>query len=181
MADKATDRDRMRAWRGTEPRPCFGCGKDFEREHLQVKVCSEECRIRAHKETYRRYMGRKPHDCIECGKPIEGDDYRRRQCSEQCKTTRQRRQKRFKRAAGRAAALDQVGEPFSEEELEAWLDTVGRQCAYCEGPFEHIDHITPMSRGGLHELANLNPSCAACNASKGSMLLSEWAGPPHLR
>jgi len=32
----------------------------------------------------------------------------------------------------------------------------------------HVDHITPLSKGGQHRAANLAIACASCNCSKGS-------------
>jgi 5-methylcytosine-specific restriction endonuclease McrA len=50
-------------------------------------------------------------------------------------------------------------------------------CAYCgfvmRGSDAHIDHIIPLSRGGLHSASNLCPSCCRCNLIKGDKLLSE--------
>ena len=52
----------------------------------------------------------------------------------------------------------------------------GGNCAYCRIlPYEHIDHVIPLSRGGSNWPANLRPSCAKCNLSKGGKLLSEWS------
>jgi 5-methylcytosine-specific restriction endonuclease McrA len=44
----------------------------------------------------------------------------------------------------------------------------GQCCVYCgseEGPFE-LDHVTPWSRGGDHEVDNLVVSCRSCNRQK---------------
>lgn len=44
------------------------------------------------------------------------------------------------------------------------------RCRYCgrtDGPL-HIDHITPIARGGSNELANLQVLCAPCNRAKGA-------------
>ena len=52
----------------------------------------------------------------------------------------------------------------------------GNACAYCgttEGPF-HIDHKTPVARGGKDCLSNLTVACQQCNLSKGSKSLKEW-------
>lgn len=60
----------------------------------------------------------------------------------------------------------------------AVLERDGWRCVYCEtedGPF-HVDHILPVSKGGLDELENLACSCATCNLSKGAKLLDEWEG-----
>ena len=49
------------------------------------------------------------------------------------------------------------------------------RCYYCdEAPYEHLEHCTPLSRGGTHTKENLVPSCAHCNLSKGSKTPDEW-------
>ena len=39
----------------------------------------------------------------------------------------------------------------------------------------HLDHIFPLSRGGLHDDSNLQCLCPFCNVSKGAKLPAEWA------
>lgn len=48
-------------------------------------------------------------------------------------------------------------------------------CTYC-GSSERItvDHVIPLSRGGLHSIGNLTPACLSCNASKGAQTVMEW-------
>jgi 5-methylcytosine-specific restriction endonuclease McrA len=48
------------------------------------------------------------------------------------------------------------------------------ECVYCGGPFEHVDHVIPASRGGTDDPDNLVPACTPCNTSKGNKLLAEW-------
>lgn len=50
----------------------------------------------------------------------------------------------------------------------------GGACVYCWGVAEHLDHITPLSRGGRDILSNVVPACAECNLSKGALSLAEW-------
>jgi 5-methylcytosine-specific restriction endonuclease McrA len=38
----------------------------------------------------------------------------------------------------------------------------------------HIDHVVPLSRGGLHEIGNLVIACAQCNRAKGARTPDEW-------
>lgn len=49
-------------------------------------------------------------------------------------------------------------------------------CAYCGKRLNKrsrtLDHITPLSRGGIHALSNLIPACRPCNTKKGSKLLA---------
>lgn len=51
----------------------------------------------------------------------------------------------------------------------------GAQCAYCSGgPFEHLDHAVPISKGGPHTIENVRPACAACNIAKHNRTPDEW-------
>lgn len=59
-------------------------------------------------------------------------------------------------------------------------------CMYCQKVIpmsakREMDHIIPISRGGLHCYSNLTVSCQRCNRSKGANLLSEWANRPHYK
>lgn len=38
----------------------------------------------------------------------------------------------------------------------------------------HVDHIKPLSKGGIHAIENLCISCAKCNRSKSAKNLKEW-------
>lgn len=61
--------------------------------------------------------------------------------------------------------------PYSRAEVFArW----GHACCYCGAPAEHLDHVTPLSRGGRDILSNVVPACADCNLSKGALSLAEW-------
>lgn len=52
------------------------------------------------------------------------------------------------------------------EQIRARVAFFGGCCAYCRGPFQHIEHSIPLSRGGSNWPANIRPACAACNLSK---------------
>ena len=43
-------------------------------------------------------------------------------------------------------------------------------CAYCDGPFECLDHVIPKSLGGSISIENINPSCNECNFRKGNRI-----------
>lgn len=63
------------------------------------------------------------------------------------------------------------------EQLAARVAYYGHRCAYCGGPYESVDHVIPLARGGSNWPANLRPACAFCNSSKADKLLSEWTSP----
>lgn len=50
----------------------------------------------------------------------------------------------------------------------------GGACVYCGAAARHVDHVRPLFRGGWEIESNLVPTCAPCNLSKGSKLLTEW-------
>jgi 5-methylcytosine-specific restriction endonuclease McrA len=80
-----------------------------------------------------------------------------------------RAMKHRRRALALAAGVVQ----FSPNQWHERLKYFGSKCWMCGGPFEHIDHVKPLSRGGPHMLANLRPSCARCNLTK----RDKWFGP----
>ncbi|GGY88658.1 HNH endonuclease [Streptomyces nitrosporeus] len=57
---------------------------------------------------------------------------------------------------------------FTHDDMLAdWEDHDLYGCVFCGGPFEEIEHILPLSRGGEHSLANIVPSCVDCNRGAG--------------
>ena len=58
--------------------------------------------------------------------------------------------------------------------LDAKLRKAKYRCRWCGGPFECIDHVKPLARGGKDMLRNLAPSCRRCNELKGDLPLSTW-------
>jgi 5-methylcytosine-specific restriction endonuclease McrA len=47
-------------------------------------------------------------------------------------------------------------------------------CSYCGDKAAAVDHIRPLSQGGIEHESNLTPACAFCNGSKNAKLLIEW-------
>lgn len=85
-----------------------------------------------------------------------------------CRTARHRR---------RALKLNATIEYFTATELtQYWVENGIHpdRCFYCGGPYEHDDHVIPLSRGGTHERANIVPACQPCNNRKYNKLPEEW-------
>lgn len=84
------------------------------------------------------------------------------------------------RANRRARLMSSETLNISPEDWSHVLETWHYHCAYCLFPQEllpgvlTIDHVVPLSRGGLHDIKNVVPACRSCNASKGAKLVSEW-------
>jgi 5-methylcytosine-specific restriction endonuclease McrA len=52
----------------------------------------------------------------------------------------------------------------------------GGRCYYCGvlEPNPHLEHRTPLVRGGKHEGRNLVPACPTCNMRKGTRTEAEY-------
>ncbi len=79
-----------------------------------------------------------------------------------------------KRASRKANALNRRNAPGKitakdVRELHAAGDGL---CAYCLKPIdlfvEHLDHVTPLARGGYNIVSNIVTACEPCNLSKGT-------------
>lgn len=62
-----------------------------------------------------------------------------------------------------------------------FLFGTARLCPYCfvvmgtsKETRKTLDHIVPISKGGLHSIANVVICCQTCNVSKGAKTLDEW-------
>ena len=68
-----------------------------------------------------------------------------------------------------------VGKDFYQKLMEQQ----GGKCAFCSTKLEsvevHIDHMVPLSRGGMHDESNLQLLCARCNEVKGPRTQTEFA------
>lgn len=86
---------------------------------------------------------------------------------------RKRDHRENRRARERAAFVEDI------ERAVVYAKFDGR-CGICGEPmpFESItlDHIIPLSRGGLHEYANVQPAHEVCNKSKGARVPLHLAG-----
>jgi 5-methylcytosine-specific restriction endonuclease McrA len=65
--------------------------------------------------------------------------------------------------------------------VDAWGWFYTLDCAYCGQPAAQVDHVHPLSKGGLHCVENLAPACASCNRAKRDTILEEAERPlPYL-
>ena len=62
---------------------------------------------------------------------------------------------------------------FRRSILDAW----NWRCAYCDACIKQqptLDHVTPLSKGGLTARGNLVAACPSCNVSKSDNPVDEW-------
>ena len=68
---------------------------------------------------------------------------------------------------------------IKQSEINNLLDTHNHRCFYClievkRGINLHLDHKTPLARGGAHSTDNLVPACRNCNLRKGTQTVEEF-------
>lgn len=66
------------------------------------------------------------------------------------------------RKARKKAAAGQTTRSQVEGRVAYW----GWCCWICKGPWEAIDHVKPLAKGGPNWSSNLRPICRSCNSSK---------------
>ena len=69
---------------------------------------------------------------------------------------------------------------ITKESLKNLDKMQNSQCYYCkttidiQSPLTHLDHLTPLSKGGLHSITNVAWTCAACNLKKNNKTEEEF-------
>jgi 5-methylcytosine-specific restriction endonuclease McrA len=84
---------------------------------------------------------------------------------------------RRRKARVRGAKLGAIA-PLTATEWVDNKDYFAHRCGYCPeaGPRVNLaqEHMTPVSRGGTHDLENVIPACKRCNSRKRDKTLLEW-------
>lgn len=79
-----------------------------------------------------------------------------------------------KQARRNSKAIRRAREKTGKVTNEQWqqkLKEFNYQCALCPANEKlEQDHIIPLSKGGKHEINNIQPLCRSCNASKSNKL-----------
>lgn len=70
--------------------------------------------------------------------------------------------RRVRRREGKRGVL-------SQEKINGRVAMFGAKCWMCAGAYEVLDHVKPLSRGGLHVAANIRPACQRCNSRKSNL------------
>lgn len=91
------------------------------------------------------------------------------------------KQKRFKannpdkvakQRAIRQARTEAACDGTLTKDVLVGLYTSAKVCPYCDKPIRRktLDHVIPLSRGGMHSISNVLVACWWCNVTKGAML-----------
>jgi len=167
-----------------EFRDCRECGKLFcVKAGLKRLLCSKKCSLWGQ---YRRQLALEranrvaptPKPCKECGRSFTPTTLREQlYCSPRCSASQEHRKRRIKLTIG-ARCEDPPGL------WEIWDKSNGR-CHICNMLCRKdvrggglslgwtVDHIVPLSRGGLDRIENVRVAHLVCNSIKNDHLLSD--------
>lgn len=91
-------------------------------------------------------------------------------------------EQRAERAERRAHQVNRNGGAYSDADIQRIKNLLMNKCRFCGDPLgttPHIEHLTPVSRGGSSDPRNITLSCGKCNLAKTNKTLSEfldWRG-----
>jgi 5-methylcytosine-specific restriction endonuclease McrA len=116
--------------------------------------------------------------CMICGASfivgiaLGGRNNGAKTCSDECSAKRQIVKAHTYQARKRGAYVEQVI-PSEVFERDKWRCHICRRKLSSATKWPHprrpsIDHLVPLSLGGLHEKSNVKTACFSCNASKGN-------------
>ncbi len=77
----------------------------------------------------------------------------------------------------RRARKASVGGKFTKVDIQNMYVSQGAHCYYCSVSIEeayHIEHMTPISRGGSNWIDNICLACVPCNRTKGVKTAEEF-------
>lgn len=169
---------------------CAHCGKEFLSKSRMALYCSYTCRYKvADKIISAKKMAEfepEQRTCAWCGKSYT-TDYKHRSiyCSDKClnASLHSNRKKRLKgKIVDRDISLQKVDKIFNHrcalcgEEVN-WNDySIDQDGNFIAGPsYPSMDHIVPLSQGGMHEWNNIQLAHFKCNAVKGDKILPNFA------
>ncbi len=122
-----------------------------------------------HKEKRREYQRRYRRENLE---KVRAYQRAYREAHEE--SERERSRANVRRRLARKANAE--GSHIARDVLDL-LESQGGLCAYCECTLDenyHVDHMTPLSRGGSDFPENLAITCPNCNLRKGGKTVEEY-------
>ena len=139
-------------------RKCDGCGSEFKAKRKDNRYCTRPCKSRAWKRANKERVSAYNSEWRKRN-PEYGRDWKRKN---------PQRKRAYRHARKTSGTL-------LERDWRRLCNRYRNKCAYCESakPLT-VDHIIPVTRGGLHTIGNVLPACLSCNSSKGRKFIVEW-------
>lgn len=160
-----------------EPRQCDHCGKTFQPKRRDTRYCYDGwCSQAAHRA--RKAAGEPPRmgerriACHECGTAFTAKHPAARWCSRICQIRHRGRE------ASRRRSGNQIHDGYMDREIferDSWMcHLCGEQIdpteARCNRLGATIDHLVPLSRGGVDIRGNVKAAHNHCNRRKAATI-----------
>ena len=160
-------RQRADAAYALNPKLCAECGVTIPRQKKSNKFCSQSCAATHNNRGVRRH-GNPAGECAHCGKPKSAAGYKF--CSTQCSAEHRRfRTEEDLRVYRNEASARYRAQVRNQTPHDADLTAIREFYANCPKGYE-VDHIVPISKGGLHHQDNLQYLTVTENRRKGNRL-----------
>lgn len=149
---------------------CLNC----DQETVNKKFCSRSCSASYNNKGVRRH-GKPPNDCLECGKKTSSSN--EKYCSIKCagisigKSKRKWRDEKERKRLQNFYTTTYLRMKYHQTPPDADMDIIKEIYLNCPEGYE-VDHIVPLSKGGLHHQDNLQYLTISENRSKGNRL--DW-------
>ena len=161
------------------PKECLICGESFDAKFMIHKYCSQKCNSTAkqelRKQRYRTKREKIKLSCIMCGVSLPSTARRDKKfCSEECAGAARFNTSR----ADRRLRIDVDGEiktitRLAIYERDNWIcqlcnEPIDRNLRYPDRNCASLDHVIPLSKGGVNSAENFQASHLICNTSIGN-------------
>lgn len=143
---------------------CLTCSK----ETLNPKFCSRSCSASFNNRGIRRH-GNPPNNCLICGQKTKTS--KEKFCSIQCSAESQKKciDDDIRKRRQRHVFMKYYTKKLNQTPIDADLEKIKQIYLRCPEGYE-VDHIIPISRGGLHHQDNLQYLTISENRKKGNKL-----------
>ena len=180
-----------------KPKACKWCGETFTPNHSRSKYCSQTCKLTVQRATKRKWNNTHKQQLHQTTQQwykqnkARKDALKKQWASNHPDNVKTHRQNWIANNPDKAGAdkarraLAYLNGNATPQLIEQkWLDS-DHTCILCGQPIDPtlkaphpksrtLEHLTPIARGGRHDLNNLAFAHYGCNASKGSKTLEEW-------
>src|SRR5574343_580029 len=178
---------------------CFFCRKEYSPKiaNPRAKYCSIKCKSAVYyQKYYKHFEWKNVRKCLYCDKEFEAPTTNAKYCSEShrkyhwkkrnwekikadqrkwFKESRIIRPEYFRQfVRNRKEKKKANGGYVSLQEWEDMKKRFNYTCQLCRKKEPEIkltqDHIFPLSKGGMHNITNIQPLCVGCNSSKNNRI-----------
>lgn len=150
---------------------CVFCGSSFVTSRSDARFCEK------HRAPWRR-MDRADRPCTLCGRVFSPKQEKSKYCGSKCQTKAYNKKRQLQRTLyqrHRAAKIKTTRFLITDRDLQRLRNRQEGHCFYCPSTEDlTVEHLIPVSRGGVTSVGNIVLGCRPCNSRKGSKTLTEY-------